>query len=335
MWRPIAHAVDHLVSWQMRRTLFAKRSHRTDREALARMVRALQPGDAHTIFPLPPEIDDSEVRIASNGKRRHRRHQIFTMPSAHPSEVEENSQIHGRVVLPKGKGWDVPFVILVHPWIGPGTKMMIHLFGRGLLRRGIGVVAPQLPHHFWRKHPETWNGELSICGDLCSVLMAAQQAVADVRRVNQWVRRMGATKVGLMGYSLGGAVVALTVSAAADFDCAVAVVPPSDAQHALQQSSLTEGPIRDDIVASQLGDELLAQACRLISPLIHQPQIPSDRLLVVGAQHDAIIPLEIPEELAAHWKCELWREPQSHITLFQSGRARRNMAKWMIDRLAS
>ncbi|MBN1475119.1 alpha/beta hydrolase family protein [Candidatus Sumerlaeota bacterium] len=335
MWRSLARPLDALPAWWVRWRLFRKRSHLTDRSALEALLDELEGVPPQVLFPTPPALEGSEVIIEPAGELWEGESFVFRMPSTVETDPAGNRVIPGRLLLPRGASPDTPVALLLHPWIGPGTMAMLKRFGRPLLRRGLGAVAIHLPYHLSRTPPGQFSGELSLCGDLVSVINSGRHAVADARRVLGWLRGRGAPRVGALGVSLGGSIAALLASVEPGLRCVACVIPPADATLCMRESVLMRGPIRRDLERSGLDADLEARALRLVSATTHPPSVPADRLLVVGALHDVITPPEAHRRLAEAWGCELWMERHGHISVFLSGRAMARVAGWVADRLGA
>jgi dienelactone hydrolase len=333
MWKPLARPLDTLPAWWVRWRLFRRRTHLTDRAALRALLDMLEGAPPDALFPAPPPLDGSEVHIESTGELWGGESFVFRMPSAVETEFSENRVIPGRLLMPRGAGPDTPVALLLHPWIGPGAMTMLKKFGRPLVRRGLGAAAIHLPYHLSRTPPGQFSGELSLCGDLVSVVASGRHAVADARRVIEWLRGRGASRVGALGVSLGGSVAALLASVEPSLRCVACVIPPADAALCMGQSVLMRGPIRRDLERSGIDAEAETRALRLLSATTHPPVVSADRLLVVGAMHDVITPPEAHRRLAEAWGCELWMERHGHISVFLSRRTMGRVAGWVADRL--
>ncbi len=313
--------------------LSRRSAHHTDPEALALMLREIRPHEAANTFPTPDPLDPAEVNLIAEKSVWGADHLLFQIPSARHSPIRENQIIWGRHLRPRPGVKEQGTVIVLHPWIGPGGLIWLSRFGKPLLRHGIGVVSMEMPHHLHRTAPGNLSGELAICGDLTSMLESALQCVADLRRVVAWLRGRSGGGIGVIGCSLGGWAAAMLAATEPTLRAAVTCVPPADLEQILRSSPLTAGPIRRDLEASRVPPELFAEFSRVASPLSWPAALPPRRLLVVGARHDALIPHSDSERLAAHWGCELWREPDGHITLFARRGFRRRVSQWVAERM--
>jgi pimeloyl-ACP methyl ester carboxylesterase len=333
MWGLAASALDELIAFNLRWTCIRRTSHRTDREALVRLVSELEAGGPTAIFPpFPPPAED-EVTI--EGPRAEWGGDLYEirMPSPWDTSISANRVLWMRVIFPRGKSWGTPITMLVHPWIGPGIGTVHSRHGIPLLERGIAVALPTLPHHFERCSPRRWNGELSICGDLLWMIDSARQTMADMRRLVAWLRAQGTRQIGVTGISLGGGVAAMLAATDPEMAFAAPLIPPVESAFTLRKSALTRGPMRRDFEASNLDDGLFDRALGLISPGTPAPLLSPEQLLVVGCRHDRIIPPATFERLAERWGCELWMLSHSHCSLFLSLRIKRRLADWIAERM--
>lgn len=333
MWRPLCRWLDLFVAWRVRRRLTGQRSHRTDPAALDHLLRELGGRPVDLLHPSPPPPSPDEFRVTARESLWGCDLQHFTLPSVWPTSRPENRIIWGERLVPPPETQSGAAILMLHPWVGPGAPLMFRKFGRPLLARGLTLWGCDLPHHIRRRPPDHFSGELAICGDLVAVAQTALQAVSDARRVILCAGQAGHARIGVLGYSLGGWLAATLAALEPSLAFAIAIVPPADTEQALQRSPLTAGGIRADLEASSLSREQIAAVCRLVSPLSHPARLAADRLLVVAAEHDALVEPQGSARLASHWGCALWREPHGHISLFHSGRLHRRLADWIAARL--
>lgn len=332
MLRAVAASLDHLVALHLRWTLFRRRSHRTDSAALREVLDLIESRPRRLLEP-PPSLPTTGVPVTPGVPWRDADLLLFRLPSAHRFGAESNHTIWGQMLVPRGRTLAGPAILRVHPWIGPTGVGWLRRWRRGLLERGIALVSVDLPHHARRTASGDWSGEHAFSGDLTAMVRAASQGVSDLLRTCAWLRDLGVAPLGVMGYSMGGWGAAMLAAADPALAFAVAAVPPADVVETLQRSCLAKGPIRRNFEASSVPADLIQRTSRLLSPLQHPAVIASDRLLVVSAQHDVVIPPSQSGALADHWRCEHWREAHGHMSLFLSRRFGQRLAEWMAARL--
>jgi dipeptidyl aminopeptidase/acylaminoacyl peptidase len=125
------------------------------------------------------------------------------------------------------------------------------------------------------------------------------QAAHDLAALLVWLRGRSDAPVGLLGMSLGGYVAALMAGLTSDLAFVVPVVAPvcfGDLAFRFMSSSTRHGRPR----AGLDRDELRA-AYRVHSPLAHAPRVRHERLFILAAHGDRVVPSEHPRWLEAHW----------------------------------
>jgi pimeloyl-ACP methyl ester carboxylesterase len=337
MLRTPSQLLDRLVAWHARRLLAQHDSHQTDCGRLEALIRGMPDAEAAAanpalIFPAPAVLTNGTVQVEEAPRLAGGLHQTFQMPSEGPTAIPENEVIWGRLIRPPG-GDGGAVVLMLHPWIGPGGRLWAARIGRPFLRRGLAVATVEMPHHFHRTGKGNMSGELALCGDLVVMLESLVQCMTDLRRVVSWLRGQGFTRIATAGHSLGGWAAALLAAAEPEIHTAVASAPGVHPDRFITESRLASASIRRDFESSCVPPEHLARFARLASPLNYPPVPPSDRLLVIAPMYDILLPPSGFEELAAHWKCEVWRERHSHITQFLLSRCMTRLAAWIERRL--
>jgi dienelactone hydrolase len=198
---------------------------------------------------------------------------------------------------------------------GPRTTVIgLHGFGMGhpaldavalmapaLFAAGLDVALLTLPLHGARAPRSTrFSGQLFANPNVPRINESIAQAIHDVAAVTAWLRNRGAGPVGILGLSLGGYVAALAAALMDDLEFAIPVVAPAcfgDLAHRFMATSrLYRG--REDKALSR---EEFRAAYRVHSPLAHAPRLSTDRMLIVAARGDRVVPAEHAIWLWAHW----------------------------------
>jgi hypothetical protein len=111
-----------------------------------------------------------------------------------------------------------------------------------------------------------------------------------------------------MGMSLGGYTSALTATIEPSLSFAVPVIPLAClADFARDSGRLGPPP------GSSIEHEALSGVYQPISPLARPGLLPKERMLIVGAQGDAITPMRHAERLAAHFEAPLVSFAGGHL----------------------
>ena len=126
------------------------------------------------------------------------------------------------------------------------------------------------------------------------------QAMHDLCSSVLLLRAMGASRVGIIGASLGGYITALFVSLTARVDLATLVVPFLD----FNSLRLPAGPFHRHGKArreSKTLKESVARLWRIHSPFSHACKLPPDRCLLIASMGDRLCPFEDVRRLYDHW----------------------------------
>jgi pimeloyl-ACP methyl ester carboxylesterase len=207
-----------------------------------------------------------------------------------------------------GKGGGRPAVILVHGYMAGQFPVEERVWPlRWLNRHGLDVALALLPFHGPRGPRE--GGAPPFPGaDPRFTNEGFRQAVADLRVLAELLAARGASAVGMMGMSLGGYATSLMATLEPTLAFAVPIIPLSSvADFARDQGRLGTGP---RAVAQH---RALEEANHVVSPLARPSLLPSDRVLVIGAEADQVTPIRHAERLAHHFDAPLLRLPGGHV----------------------
>jgi len=165
-------------------------------------------------------------------------------------------------------------------------------------RLGMNLIVPVLPLHGPRKIGRR-SGDGFLAGDILDSIHAEANAMWDIRRLLSWVRGQGATRVGVMGYSLGGYNTALLASLDADLACAIAGIPATDFSRLVSRHG---SPLQIRQAADiGLSPERMEEVLRVVSPLALEPRVPAERRYIFAAVADRLVPADQVRDLWRHW----------------------------------
>jgi len=194
-----------------------------------------------------------------------------------------------------------PWVVAVH-----GMSMGRPLLDRRIFRAahlhhdlGVNVVLPVLPLHGSRRADIRPRPVLPTT-DTMDDIHGLAQAAYDVRMLLAWVRGQDATRIGLMGMSLGGYVTSLVAGLEPALDCVIAGIPAVDfpaifAAHAPRSVRRMSWFKRHVQMAQQLH--------RVVSPLSFPPATPVDRRYIYAGTADRLLdPVAQGGALWEHWE---------------------------------
>jgi dienelactone hydrolase len=168
-----------------------------------------------------------------------------------------------------------------------------------LHRMGIHVAHPLLPLHGARASGRV-RGEDLMTIDMVDSMHGVAQAVWDLRSLIRWLREAeGATRIGLMGLSLGGLVVALCAALEDDLSCVIAGIPVVDLPDLFRRHS----PPDIAAAAEQFGvlGEVADDVHRVVSPLAMDCRVPKNRRYVFAGLGDRMSTFGQARQLWLHW----------------------------------
>jgi len=180
-------------------------------------------------------------------------------------------------------------------WVDAHVLMAMHWFTLGL-----DVALLTLPFHGPRA-PRTsrYSGELFGSWDVGCLNESVRQAVHDVHLVTRWLVRRTGTRVGLLGWSLGGYIAALCAGLMPELAFVVSMLSP------VCLGALPSRLLRlEDLKASDPSSfslERLRRAYRVHCPLTYPLALPREHALIVGGRGDLIVPPEHVHRLWLHW----------------------------------
>ena len=264
-----------------------------------------------------PEVELEERRGTGP---LHPRHFRFLSPA--PCGIPSNDQVRGHAWL-HGQVGEVPTVILVHGWMMSHFKGLYPL-AEAFFERGLDVAFFQLPYHMHRKPPGAFSGECYYGVEGQYTADSVRQSLLDVGTFVRWLKHRGAPAVGVWGVSLGGWIALLTACYSRDVDLVVATVPACCLERLSRESLLSKKlmPKWRAATPAEAVEQLHA-----FDPIYLEPVIPVDRILLVVAQYDEIVPARFPLELARRWQgVPVLRYPHGHISINMSTRMRQEVA---------
>ncbi len=220
-----------------------------------------------------------------------------------------------------------PAVIAIHGYMGGQWLFEENVWPiEWLVRSGLDVVLPVLPLHAGRagNHrgaPGFPSADPRVTNE------GFRQAVTDIRTLVRWLRERGASKIGVMGMSLGGYTSALTATVTDEIDFVMPMIPlASIADFAREQGRLGRTAAEEDEQHAAL-----ERANWVVSPLARPLAVPKSRALVVAAEYDRITPLSHATRLARHFECELMTIRGGHLVQLGRSEAFRALAA-MLER---
>jgi hypothetical protein len=206
-------------------------------------------------------------------------------------------------------------IICLHGYAGGGFFLEEHAFPvRRLFVLGLDVVLMTLPFHGLRggRNAPIWP---SI--DLPHTNEGFGQAISDLRALIHWLKQRGqpTTEIILCGMSLGGYTAALyaTIESCAFL---VPIIPVASFVDLIfragEESSVERRRAERHGVPRELFDEILG----LHTPIRRKPKIIGERVLVISAAGDHVVPPDHAHRLATHFAAEERQFFGGHVLQF-------------------
>jgi dienelactone hydrolase len=309
--------------------------HHSDKQALENLLKWSENPDLNQVFPTPPMPD---VKVEPT----HRPYSILGIgkgyyidkiewQSAYPLGYPENDKVTAWYCF-RMANEDAPTLIYCHGWMSPeqGLSMRLPLnWAEGI---GANLLFIELPFHMNRTPKGSYNGELSISGDLPAIVEGARQAVTDVRSGISWLESKGVEKIGIIGKSMGGNIAALVTAADKRLTCSLLIVPAVGVTKSLWNSSYAT-LVREELKAQEIDEALTAKYVKLIDPNAYQPAIASEQIMTVIATADRACFYPDVCAFAEKWHTEIITVPYGHfsavLTNYAKTGAQKFMQKWL------
>jgi len=287
-----------------------------DMDAIERMI-------ALAFDPHPP----AQIEIEWVGDPVHRQgitsyRGKFTTPRQHGLELPPELET---AYFELNAPWDIPFDVLetgnmpLCVYLAATTDQGFfprRFFSAPLVKRGILSLVLMSPFYGKRKPA----GQLEyVIETVSDQLVMNMVTVEETRALLDWFHRRGFKYLGVSGYSLGGFgsayTAALTDYPIAAIPCAMGANPASVYLDTLFHKIVDWEGVHDSLPTDTFQESLdrfreVLEATSLDKlPPPHDP----DCAIVVAAQHDAVVPVELAEQLATSWDCELRTFEAGHI----------------------
>lgn len=226
----------------------------------------------------------------------------YCVPAADPSSERWNNYPRNHV----SHAWaarhsdpERPWLICIHGLGTGGPYADFAGFRAEMLHHelGLNVLMPVLPLHGPRKPPSLPVAAL-LSYDLLDAFHGISQAVWDIRRLIQWARAQGATKIGLYGQSMGSYVSAL-LSGLEDAEVVIAGIPVCD----IPDLFVHHAPLDQRQEAEERGvlGVRTRELFELVSPLCVTPHTTLENRFIFAGSDDKVSTPEQAERLWEHW----------------------------------
>ena len=237
----------------------------------------------------------------------------FRFPSFIVTGDDRNDMVYGRFYKKRG-GENLPVVILLHGW-RMGNYSGFDRFRRLFMRKGWNSVLMDLPYHMNRTPTASFSGEYMFTSHAIRTMEALRQSVMDVRSVVNWLKAQGVKQVGIFGVSFGALITGILACVDEDIDFAILVAPPADFATIFRKSRLRDIFRKTNPSVKEL-IERYDDSLNAISLLRHKPLLAPEKILIVEALYDQMVPTEVVEKLWRAWKMpNIRRYPHGHLSV--------------------
>lgn len=277
-------------------------------------------GDLLSFFspvPEPAKIEyQSDLYPASEALFPAAEVQDFQFLSSIPTDFPENDLVKGRhwkstVPSPAPNSDSRYTVVAIDGIVQLGVRSFNRL-ARRLTPYGIDVVMLDSPFNYRRTPPGYRPGQLIAGGNLDHQLTVARQGLLDLWSLIRSLQSEG-RQVGLMGIS-HGAWMTLTASLLIEqLQFVMAITPPVDLFHILDEGGTVVDAIRRGIRESDLSEQQLEQICQPLRIPLWKPRLPVSAIHLHVADYDRFVPPFRIEALAEQWHTKLTHHPLGHI----------------------
>lgn len=269
------------------------------------LYRAGRPGAPSAFHSAPPPLDAISIEPAWHPSMRFEwlsfESEYLAAPEDPSAErwnnYDRNHVAHAWVA--RHSGPERPWLICLHGLGTGGPYTDFAGFRAEKLHHelGLNLLMPVLPLHGPRRPQELPVASL-LSFDLLDAFHGVSQAVWDTRRLIQWARSQGATKIGLYGLSMGSYVSAL-LSGIENVDTVIAGIPVCD----IPDLFVHHAPVDQRQEAEDNGvlGVYTRELFELVSPLSVTPHTTLENRFIFAGSDDKVSTPEQAERLWEHW----------------------------------
>ena len=249
-----------------------------------------------------PGFDNEDLTFASSHEP------IEPFFNAHYHERRRRIQtVYARRIRPKGTEGR-PRLLYIHGYMQPETVVEEHgLLGAIARALDVEIVHLQPPYHGRRKpRSSPYDGERFWTADVVRSFEAMRQTIVDARTLLSVMLDESPRPVGVAGLSLGGAFTATLACLEPRFAFAAPLIAHMD-MGALLRDAPVLGAMRKDLARFGWNPSDFGDFFERIGWNELGPGVPSERILLLAAEHDRFFDAEV---MRAMWR--RWGEPEIH-----------------------
>ncbi|HVE40541.1 MAG TPA: alpha/beta hydrolase family protein [Planctomycetota bacterium] len=260
----------------------------------------------------------------------------LSFPSAVKTEIPENNTVWCRYWQPNDGATRRPAAVLLH-WLG-GNFDALEIVGLRMAESGIATLMLYMPGYGPRRPKEGPKEKLGT-KDMDAMIATLRQAVLDVRRAGDWLASrpdVEASRVGLVGISLGAVVGSLTAGVDDRFGRSVFLIGGGDLAAIVMNGSKETAAAKARLEKDGFTVDQLRGMWKNIDPITFASRVRPEEILLINAEADEVIPKECTLRLgAAMGGPELrWFKGGHYALLFQLGKALKDITGHLRERTA-
>ncbi len=209
-----------------------------------------------------------------------------------------NHTAHGWML--RHAGPQRPWLINIHGYRMGVPYMDLPFFHAKALHenKGLNILQYVLPLHGPRKIGPT-SGDGVLAPGYVNLIHTEAQAMFELRRIINWLRKEGAPEIGVHGISLGGYTTAMLSSLEGGLACAIAGVPAVNLVRAARRLGQRNLLYFMDNIGMPWDD--IERMTSVISPTALKPKVPAKRRYIYAGLLDRLARPEDPIDLWEHW----------------------------------
>lgn len=207
----------------------------------------------------------------------------------------ESQKARVRVLSPR-TGRAGALAVALAAWNDEGWEARRRMLGAAV-REGVAVVLLENAFYGARRRVGQRGSRVSSVSDF---VVMGRATVRESHALLAWARAEGYERVGVVGYSMGGQMAAMS-AALAPWPVHVVAMAPA----VTPASVFLDGPLRRDVAWAALGEQAVPRLRRVLTSLsvLGLPPVAAPHLAtLVGTRHDAIVPPEDAIAIARHWR---------------------------------
>lgn len=252
--------------------------------------------------PEPPRIRWTRARV--HGSLRITEGELDSPEAALPVEC----RVARVCLLRPRKTVARSLAVVLASWTDEGFVARRRIFTRAV-EAGVACLFLENPFYGGRRRIGQRGACLRAVSD---IVWMGRAAVRESHALLAWAKSEGYARTGVVGYSMGGQMAAMSAALAPWPVHVVAMAPAATAA-----SVFLDGPLRRDVAWEALGEggeARLRAILTSLSVLALPPVANPTWATLVGTRHDAIVPPEDAVAIARHWRTGVRWLDDGHVS---------------------